>query len=248
MTQPENAATGSAEKSQQGTEAIVKVEAVTKAYGEHHVTALAGVSLSVGKGDFLSLMGASGCGKSTLLNLVAGLDNVTSGKIILAGQDITAMKDEQITRIRGEKIGFIFQFFNLLSTLTVEENVALPLELTTKLPQVERRKKVEQMLERVGMQERLRFYPSQLSGGEMQRVAIARALIHGPELIIADEPTGNLDSENGLKVLALLKELNSAMNQTIIMATHSEEAAQYGKRIIQMKDGAVIGERQCPSS
>jgi putative ABC transport system ATP-binding protein len=218
---------------------------VRKTYGEHQVSAVGGVTLSVARGQFVSLMGASGCGKSTLLNLIAGLDTVTSGTIVLGGDDITSLGDEEVTKVRGKKIGFIFQFFNLLSTLTVEENVSLPLELTTKTSGSERRKKVLAMLERVAMQERLQFYPAQLSGGEMQRVAIARALIHGPELIVADEPTGNLDSENGLKVLTLLKDLNETMGQTIIMATHSEEAAQFGHRIIQMKDGLVTSERVC---
>jgi putative ABC transport system ATP-binding protein len=229
-------------------EPLVSLCGVTKNYGEHQVMAVAGVTLAVAPGEFVSLMGASGCGKSTLLNLIAGLDSVSSGKIILAGQDITSLGDEEVTGVRGRKIGFVFQFFNLLSTLTVEENVSLPLDLTTRLPLAERRKKVLAMLERVGLQDRLHFYPAQLSGGEMQRVAIARALIHSPELIVADEPTGNLDSENGLKVLALLKELNESMGQTIIMATHSEEAAQFGHRIVQMKDGLVVSERLCLSS
>jgi len=232
----------------QSQQALVQLIDVCKTYGEHQVKAVAGVNISVPRGEFVSLMGASGCGKSTLLNLVAGLDNVSSGTILLDSEDISTMGDEDVTRLRGRKIGFIFQFFNLLSTLTVEENVSLPLELTTKLSAAQRREKVGLMLERVGMKERLAFYPAQLSGGEMQRVAIARALIHSPQLIVADEPTGNLDSENGAKILVLLKDLNQSMDQTIIMATHSEEAAQYGHRIIQMKDGMVISERLCVSS
>ena len=231
-----------------GAGPLISLEGVIKTYGEHQVNAVGGVSLSVARSEFVSLMGASGCGKSTLLNLIAGLDAVSAGKIIFDGADITTLSDEEVTKVRGKKIGFIFQFFNLLSTLTVEENVSLPLELTTRLAEDARRSKVSAMLERVGMQERMRFYPAQLSGGEMQRVAIARALIHSPELIVADEPTGNLDSENGLKVLALLKELNETLGQTIIMATHSEEAAQFGHRIIQMKDGLVVSERLCTSS
>jgi len=228
---------------------LVQLTDVCKTYGEHQVKAVAGVNLSLLRGEFVSLMGASGCGKSTLLNLVAGLDSVSSGKILLDSEDITTMGDEAVTRLRGKKIGFIFQFFNLLSTLTVEENVSLPLELTTKqFSPAQRREKVGLMLERVGMKERLAFYPAQLSGGEMQRVAIARALIHSPQLIVADEPTGNLDSENGLKILHLLKDLNQSLGQTIIMATHSEEAAQFGHRIIQMKDGMVTGERLCNSA
>ncbi|MBS2006817.1 MAG: ABC transporter ATP-binding protein [Cyanobacteria bacterium SZAS TMP-1] len=229
-------------------QALVQLVDVSKTYGEHQVHALSAVSLAVPRGQFLSLMGASGCGKSTLLNLIAGLDHVSSGRIILAGDDITGLSDEEVTTVRGKKIGFIFQFFNLLSTLTVEENVSLPLELTTRLTAAERRTKVSEILTRVGMAERMSFYPAQLSGGEMQRVAIARALVHSPQLIVADEPTGNLDSENGLKILTLLKELNQTLGQTIIMATHSEEAAQFGHRIIQMKDGKIVNERICSSS
>ena len=230
------------------TQPLLRLQSVVKTYGEHQVNALCGVSTSVARGEFVSLMGASGCGKSTLLNLIAGLDFVSSGKIIFGADDITSIADEALTKFRGKKIGFIFQFFNLLSTLTVEENVSLPLELTTKLNTGERRKKVMAMLERVAMQDRAHFYPAQLSGGQMQRVAIARALIHQPELIVADEPTGNLDSENGLKVLTLLQELNRNLGQTIIMATHSEEAAQFCNRILQMKDGQIVSERLCRSS
>lgn len=222
---------------------LLQIEAVAKTYGEHQVKALSAVTINIARGEFVSLMGASGCGKSTLLNLIAGLDTASSGRIIFDGADVTKLTDEAVTALRAKKIGFVFQFFNLLSTLTVAENVALPLELGGKSA-ADTQKRVLEMLAEVGMENRLNFYPAQLSGGEMQRVAIARALVHKPELIVADEPTGNLDSENGLKVLELLKHLNKSLNQTIVMATHSEEAGAVGDRIIRMKDGLVVSDSQ----
>lgn len=221
---------------------LLQIEAVAKTYGEHQVKALSAVTINIARGEFVSLMGASGCGKSTLLNLIAGLDTASSGRIIFDGADVTKLSDEAVTAMRAKKIGFVFQFFNLLSTLTVSENVALPLELGGATNSSDRHKRVREMLAEVGMENRLNFYPAQLSGGEMQRVAIARALVHKPELIVADEPTGNLDSENGLKVLELLKHLNKSLNQTIVMATHSEEAGAVGDRIIRMKDGSVVSD------
>jgi putative ABC transport system ATP-binding protein len=221
---------------------LLQIESLAKTYGEHQVKALSAVTINIERGEFVSLMGASGCGKSTLLNLIAGLDIASSGRIIFDGADVTTLTDEAVTALRAKKIGFVFQFFNLLSTLTVEENVALPLELGGSTSASERQKRVLEMLAEVGMESRLKFYPAQLSGGEMQRVAIARALVHKPELIVADEPTGNLDSENGIKVLELLRHLNKSLNQTIVMATHSEEAAAVGDRIIRMKDGLVLSD------
>jgi len=225
-----------------GNENLLELRDVAKTYGEHQVQALKHVNLVVRKGSFACLMGQSGCGKSTLLNIIAGLDSPSSGSVVFDGIDMSALKDEEVTRIRGEKIGFVFQFFNLLSTLTVEENVSLPLELTTNLSHKARRAKVLEMLERVGMQNRIDFFPAQLSGGEMQRVAIARALVHSPRLLVADEPTGNLDSANGTMVLDLLKELNSDLGQTIVMATHSQEAGSCGDSMILMKDGAIVSQ------
>ena len=222
--------------------ALISIKDVTKTYGEHQVHALKSVSLEIEKAGFACLMGQSGCGKSTLLNLIAGLDSPSSGSIVLDGATLENLSDEELTRVRGVKIGFVFQFFNLLSTLTVAENVALPLELTGKFSEKERKARVEEILARVSMTERLQFYPSQLSGGEMQRVAIARALVHKPLLLVADEPTGNLDSENGKHVLDLLKELNRDLGQTIVMATHSDEAAAAGDRIIRMRDGMVVSD------
>ncbi|MBS1953917.1 MAG: ABC transporter ATP-binding protein [Cyanobacteria bacterium SZAS-4] len=221
----------------------MRVVGVSKTYGDHHVNAVKDVSLNFQAGEFVALMGPSGCGKSTLLNLMGGIDKPTGGQVWFDEQDLTAMSDEQTTKIRGTKIGFIFQFFNLLSTLTVLENVSLPLELVGK-DERECRRLANEMLLLVGLEKRVDFYPSQLSGGEMQRTAIARALVHRPTLILADEPTGNLDSENGTAVLELLRSVNSEFKPTIIMATHSQDAANYADRIIEVRDGVVFGDKQ----
>ena len=221
----------------------LRVVGVSKTYGDHHVNAVKDVSLNFQAGQFVALMGPSGCGKSTLLNLMGGIDKPTSGQVWFDEQDLTNMSDEQTTKIRGTKIGFIFQFFNLLSTLTVLENVSLPLELVGK-DERECRRLANEMLALVGLEKRVDFYPSQLSGGEMQRTAIARALIHRPTLILADEPTGNLDSANGIAVLELLRSVNTEFKPTIVMATHSQEAANYADRIIEVRDGIVFGDKQ----
>lgn len=221
----------------------LRLVGVSKTYGDHHVNAVKDVSLNFQTGEFVALMGPSGCGKSTLLNLMGGIDKPSAGQVWFDGQDLTALSDEQTTKIRGTKIGFIFQFFNLLSTLTVLENVSLPLELVGK-EERECRRLANEMLARVGMEKRVNFYPSQLSGGEMQRTAIARALVHRPTLILADEPTGNLDSENGVAVLELLRSVSVEFKPTIIMATHSQEAANYADRIIEVRDGIVSGDKQ----
>ncbi len=227
----------------EGSTFQLRVEAVSKTYGDHHVNAVRDVSLNFQSGEFAALMGPSGCGKSTLLNLMGGIDRPTSGRIWFDDKDLSALSDEDVTKIRGNRIGFIFQFFNLLSTLTVIENVALPLELAGR-DERECQKQAIEMLALVGMDKRVKFYPSQLSGGEMQRTAIARALIHRPTLILADEPTGNLDSENGKAVLELLQSVNREFKPTIVMATHSQEAASYADRIIEMRDGIVFGDKQ----
>ncbi len=187
-------------------------------------------------------MGPSGCGKSTLLNIIGGIDRPTSGAVLFNGTDLTKLDDNKLTAQRASKTGYIFQFFNLLSTLTVKENTALPLELFARLKGKELHNRVDAMLERVHLSHRANFYPAQLSGGEMQRCAIARALIHSPEVILADEPTGNLDTENGTAILNLLKEINLVDSITVIMATHSAEAADYASRIVQIRDGLVAGE------
>jgi putative ABC transport system ATP-binding protein len=196
----------------------IQIQDVAKLYGDHNVQALSGISLDIEHGEFIALMGASGCGKSTLLNIMGGIDRASSGSVLVNGDDLAQMDDDQLTRVRASKIGFIFQFFNLLSTLTVRENVALPLELLGKGKAVEIKNRVDQMLERVNIAKRADFYPAHLSGGELQRTAIARALIHSPQLILADEPTGNLDTENGIAILELLRTINREDGLTIVMA------------------------------
>ncbi|CAM6004020.1 unnamed protein product, partial [Sphagnum balticum] len=215
----------------------VQLDKVTKTYGDNRYKALSEINLSFEKGEFVAIMGPSGCGKSTLLNLIAGIDQPTSGSVLFEGREITTLADEEKTRLRAEKIGFIFQFFNLLSTLTVRENVLLPLELSGRGTAKEDLKRANDLISKVGIEKRGDAYPSQLSGGEMQRTAIARALINSPAVVLADEPTGNLDSENGEAILLLLSTANRELGLTIVMATHSAEAAACASRVIKMRDG-----------
>lgn len=204
--------------------------------GEARVSALAGVSFAVERGDFVALMGPSGCGKSTLLHICGAMDRPTTGAIRLADRNLSTLEDDALTRVRRELVGFVFQFFNLLPTLTVSDNIALPCLLAgVRAPAAEER--ARRLAERVGIAHRLGHFPQQISGGEMQRAAIARALIHQPALIVADEPTGNLDSENGAIVLSLLTELNQEFGVTILLATHAMEVAATAKRILRMRDG-----------
>jgi putative ABC transport system ATP-binding protein len=204
--------------------------------GEARVSALAGVSFTLERGDFVALMGPSGCGKSTLLHLCGAMDRPTSGTLRLNDRDLAAMEDDELTRVRREQVGFVFQFFNLLPTLTISDNIALPCLLAgVKAADAEAR--AAALAERVGITHRLHHYPQQVSGGEMQRAAIARAMIHQPLLIVADEPTGNLDSENGANVLALLTRLNREMSVTILLATHAADVAATATRILAMRDG-----------
>jgi putative ABC transport system ATP-binding protein len=217
---------------------LLAAENLHKTYisGEARVSALAGVSFSVERGDFIALMGPSGCGKSTLLHLCGAMDRPTSGTLRLSERDLSAMEDDELTRVRREQVGFVFQFFNLLPTLTIADNIALPCLLAgTNSSESETRAKT--LAERVGIAHRLQHYPQQISGGEMQRAAIARALIHQPALIVADEPTGNLDSENGANVLALLKMLNTETGVTVLLATHAADVAAAAGRVLKMRDG-----------
>ena len=204
--------------------------------GEARVSALAGVSFDVEAGDFVALMGPSGCGKSTLLHLCGAMDRLTGGSLRLNDRDLSTMGDDELTRVRREQVGFVFQFFNLLPTLTVGDNIALPCLLAgVKHDEAERRAKA--LAERVGIAHRLTHYPQQISGGEMQRAAIARALVHNPTLLVADEPTGNLDSENGANVLSLIAELNRELGVTVLLATHAADIAAAAQRVLRMKDG-----------
>ena len=204
--------------------------------GESRVTALAGVSLALEPGDFVALMGPSGCGKSTLLHLCGAMDRPSSGRLVIEGRDLGSLSDDDLTRVRRDRIGFVFQFFNLLPTLTMVDNIALPC-LLSGMPPAEATGRARQMADRVGISHRLPHYPQQLSGGEMQRAAIARALVHNPALLIADEPTGNLDSDNGVRVLDLIRELNRETGITILLATHAAEVAAAASRVLRMRDG-----------
>lgn len=200
--------------------------------------ALDGVSIDVKEGEFVAVMGPSGCGKSTLLNILGLLDTPTEGTYHLGDKEVSALREKERSAYRCGKIGFIFQSFNLIEELTVEENVALPLTYLG-VKGKERRRRVSEVVERMGISHRLHHYPAQLSGGQQQRAAIARALVYRPGLILADEPTGNLDSKNGIEVMELLRELNKA-GTTIVMVTHSLRDASYAGRIINLFDGKVV--------
>lgn len=217
---------------------LLAAENLHKTYvtGEARVNALAGVSFTVDRGDFVALMGPSGCGKSTLLHMCGAMDRPTSGSVRLNDRDLSALGDDDLTRMRREQVGFVFQFFNLLPTLTVGDNIALPC-LLAGVPPADAERRARAIADRVGLAPRLQHFPQQISGGEMQRAAIARALVHQPSLVVADEPTGNLDSENGAVVLSLLTALNAETGVTILLATHAAEVAAAARRVIRMRDG-----------
>ena len=196
------------------------------------------VSLDIASGDFAVLMGASGSGKSTLLNLIGAVDRPTSGQVFLGDVETSALDEAKLTQLRRTSLGFIFQFFNLIPTLNVFENVSFPLSLA-KRPRSEIRERVNEVLAGIGLATRATHFPNELSGGEMQRVAIGRAIVHRPPLILADEPTGNLDSATGTTILDLIRELHESLRPTIVMATHSDRAAGYGDYIIRVQDGRV---------
>jgi putative ABC transport system ATP-binding protein len=206
--------------------------------GETEITALAGITLDIPKGSFAVIMGPSGSGKSTLLHLIGGLDPPTSGDLMVDGRLVGQMSDDQVTLFRRTTIGFIFQFFNLLPTLSALENVALPLVLDGR-PRTEADRRAQALLEKMGLDKRRDHLPEELSGGEIQRVAVARALAFDPPILLADEPTGNLDSKNGAAILELLKQINRQDGCTVVMVTHSQEAARCGDRTILLRDGTV---------
>jgi putative ABC transport system ATP-binding protein len=219
---------------------VLRAQGLMKTYhlDEVEVPALCGVDLTVASGDFFAVVGPSGCGKSTLLHLLGCLDKPTSGKVFFAGQDITGMNDGQLTRIRSQHIGFVFQTFNLMPTLSARDNVILQLRLVG-IRGAKASEMAEVALERVGLSSRMRHLPKQMSGGERQRLAIARAIAKQPQLILADEPTGNLDSRQGDNVSQLLANLN-AEGQTLIMVTHNLDLAARAKRVITMRDGRIV--------
>ncbi len=211
--------------------------------GENDITALAGVSLDIAKGSFVVIMGPSGSGKSTLLHLIVGLDRPSSGDLLVDGRLIGQMADDEVTLFRRTKVGFVFQFFNLLPTLTALENVTLPFVLDG-VSKGEADRRARLILEKVGLEQWRHHLPEELSGGEIQRVAIARALAFDPPILLADEPTGNLDSKNGDAILSLLRKIKEERGCTVVMVTHSDEAASYGERIIFLRDGRV--EKETP--
>ncbi len=220
---------------------MISLRDVTKTYrqGDVDVKALAGVSLDLEAGAFVTIVGPSGSGKSTLLHLMGGLDLPTSGEVIIEGTPISRMTDDEVTIFRRRSIGFVFQFFNLMPTLSAEENVALPLLLDGRRAR-DMQGRVVAALDAVGLSHRRTHRPDELSGGEMQRVAIARALVIEPKLILADEPTGNLDSATGEAILSLIRAANRERGATVVMVTHDEKAAAYGTRVVSMRDGAVV--------
>ncbi|MCC6262674.1 MAG: ABC transporter ATP-binding protein [Bryobacterales bacterium] len=222
--------------------AVIAVENLTKTIvnGPHRVEILRGIEFTVPKGQFVALMGASGSGKSTLLGLLAGLDSVSGGAIFLDGVNITELDEDALALLRSRKVGFVFQSFNLIGTLTAEENVLLPFELSG--AKGDGRARARALLDDVGLSERRHHYPVQLSGGEQQRVALARAFITKPPILLADEPTGNLDSANGRHVLELLIRLNRKEGATLVMVTHDPELAAYADRRILLKDGVMVAD------
>ena len=219
---------------------MIKVENLSKSFRTEEVETIAlnGVSFEVKDGEFVAIMGPSGCGKSTLLNILGLLDNPTGGKYWLDGNEVSALKEKDRTDVRKGQIGFVFQSFNLIDELTVEENIELPLTYLN-IPAKERKQRVQEIMKRMAISHRAKHFPHQLSGGQQQRVAIARAVVFGPKIILADEPTGNLDSKNGIEVMKLLTELHRE-GTTIVMVTHSDRDASMAQRVIKLFDGKVV--------
>ena len=219
---------------------MLRCESLTRTYrsGGRDLTVLKGITLHVAAGDFVAVVGPSGSGKSTLLGLLAGLDQPTSGRVFLDGLDLGTMTEDERARVRGLKVGFVFQSFQLIPTLTARENVQVPLELQGK----EARGRAETLLSRLGLGDRGHHYPAQLSGGEQQRVALARAFSHGPRLLFADEPTGNLDAGTGRSIIDLMADLNRESGTTLVLVTHDPELAERAGRVIRLRDGELVGQ------
>jgi putative ABC transport system ATP-binding protein len=218
---------------------IIEVKSLYKSYMENEVAkvqVLKGVNINIKQGEFVAILGPSGSGKSTFLNMIGGMDLPDKGQIIIDNMDITKLNDNNLSYFRLHKIGFIFQFFNLIPMLTAKENISLPSEVKNKKKDIEY---INMLIAKLGLKDRENHYPAQLSGGEQQRVAIARALVNKPRIILADEPTGNLDSENSKAVIELLKEISEEMKLTIILITHDKEIASYADRILNMMDGVL---------
>ncbi|HZD60649.1 MAG TPA: ABC transporter ATP-binding protein [Anaerolineae bacterium] len=225
--------------------ATIETEKLTKVYGkdETAVIALNGVSLRIGQGKFVAIMGPSGCGKSTLLHLMGGLDRPTSGRVIVGENDIAQLNDKKLTELRRRKIGFVFQYYNLIPVLTARENAALPLILDG-IKQPEAHERAAEWLARMGLKDRINHRPDQLSGGQQQRVAIARALVTEPALILADEPTGNLDTRASDEIAHLLHRISEQWNRTVVMVTHDPRISAHADKIIFLKDGSIVDETQ----
>jgi putative ABC transport system ATP-binding protein len=229
----------------EAAKALIQIESLTKVFytDEIETHALSGIHLAVSKGEYVAMSGPSGCGKSTLLSIIGLLDTPSSGRYTLNGKTVENLDFAERSRIRNQEIGFIFQSFNLIGDLTVYENVELPLTYRQKMPSAQRKERVMEALERVGMAHRVRHYPSQLSGGQQQRVAVARALSGKPSILLADEPTGNLDSRNGEAVMGLLQELHRD-GATICMVTHDPRFARHAQREVHLFDGKVVAEEE----
>jgi putative ABC transport system ATP-binding protein len=226
-------------------EPIIRLENVWKVYqlGKVELTALKGISLDINRGDFATIMGPSGSGKSTLLNMIGALDFPTRGKVFLRGKDIASLSENQLSQLRGKTIGFVFQEFNLLPNLDVLENITLPMVFQG-VGLKERKTKAEELASSVGLKERILHQPSELSGGERQRVAIARAFVNDPEMVIADEPTGNLDSITGKKVMEILTDFHKKEGKTVVVVTHDPNIASYSEKIVNIKDGQITVNHQ----
>lgn len=222
-------------------EAVIELQQVSKdlKLGQHVIHILREVTMQVYRGEMVGIVGPSGSGKSTLLGILGGLDSPTAGEIWIDGIDITRMSEDKLTEIRNEKIGFIFQFFNLIPTLTALENVLLPMQFANN-PPANPKKRAHELLELLGLEDRLKHRPSQLSGGQQQRVAIARALANNPPLLLADEPTGNLDSKSGASMLAALEAIRNDSGTTIVLVTHDSELAQHADRVLTLDDGQLV--------
>jgi putative ABC transport system ATP-binding protein len=227
---------------------MIQAEDVRKTYriGKVDVPALRGVSLSVEKGEFVTIVGPSGSGKSTLFYILGGLTHADTGHVTIDGVNFTELSDSARTRMRRSKIGFVFQKFNLLPTLTAEGNIAIARDIAGKSDGTEQRGRIHRITRLLGIENRLGHRPSEMSGGEQQRVALARALVNQPAIVLADEPTGNLDSENSEIVLKMLRQSNQELGQTVLMITHNPEAATYGDRIIHMRDGSIVPPEKDP--
>ena len=223
---------------------MIQLSQVSKVFdGKRRVTALAGLDLEVAAGEMVSIVGPSGSGKSTLLNLIGGLDRPSAGEIRIDGRTLSALDDDELTRLRRDKIGFVFQFFNLLPSLTCLENVALPLHLRG-WGRRQATARARELLELVGLAERLEHLPEELSGGERQRVAIARALSVYPPIVLADEPTGNLDTQTGAEILALVHDLHDRLGTTVLVVTHDQAVAESCPRTLELRDGRIVGDRR----